>query len=70
MLVMHCEEYSMSRRLFSLLLSVMKTYEGNLPGKRDVVKGQLIALQGFELNTHLSYKKIFKKDVDIEVQKR
>lgn len=70
MLILHCKEYSMSRRLQSLLLSIIKADESNEPGNRDIAKERLVALQGFEVNAHLSHQKFFKKDVDIEVGKK
>jgi hypothetical protein len=69
-LVLHCREYSMSRRLQGVLLSIIKMDAGRPPGERDVLKEQLILLQGFELNSHLSYQKFFKKDVDVETGKK
>jgi hypothetical protein len=64
-LVLHCREYSMSRRLQSLITSVIKMDGSHEPGKRDLTKENLAVLQDFELNEHLSYRKFFKKDVEI-----
>jgi hypothetical protein len=69
-LVLHCREYSMSRRLQSVLLSIIKMDESQPPGQRDVLKRHFTLLQGFELNSHLSYQKLFKKDVDVEMDKK
>lgn len=57
----------MSRRMQSLLVSIIKMDGSKMPGKRDVLKEHLVALQGFELNEPVSYRRFFKKDVDIEV---
>lgn len=69
-LILHCKEYSMSRRLQSLLTAVIKMDESKEPGERDIAKEYLAALQGFELNEALSYLKFFKKDVDIGVNEK
>lgn len=69
-LVVYCKEYSMSRRLQSLLTAVIKMDASREPGKRDIASEHLAVLQGFELNEHLSYMKFFKKDIDIEVHKK
>lgn len=68
MLIVHCREYSMSRRLQGLMTAIVKMDAESERGKRDIVKAHLVQLQGFELNETLSYKKFFKKDVDVEVQ--
>jgi hypothetical protein len=69
-LVLHCREYSMSRRMQSLLTAVIKMDAGKEPGKRELTKEHLTTLQGFELDEHFSYRKFFKKDVDIVVSKK
>lgn len=69
-LILHCKEYNMSRRLQSLLTSVIKMDTRKEPGDRDLMKAHLVALQGFELNEHLSYLNFFKKDVGIDVNKK
>ncbi|HWI94071.1 MAG TPA: hypothetical protein VNT20_22510 [Flavisolibacter sp.] len=69
-LILHCKEYSMSRRLQSLLTLIIKMDTSKEPGKRELVKAHLTELQDFELNDHLSYLKFFKKGVDIEVHKK
>jgi hypothetical protein len=69
LLILHCKEYSMSRRLQSVLLSIIKVDESNMPGKRELVKEHLVRLQGFELNAQLSYQNFFRKDVTIEINK-
>jgi hypothetical protein len=69
MLLLHCKEYTMSRRLQSLLLSVIHMDQSRPRGQRDVLQEELIILQGFDLNMHLSYSKFFKEDVDVEILK-
>jgi hypothetical protein len=69
-LVQHCAEYSMSRRLQSLLLSIIKMDGSQPPGQRDVLKQHFTLLQGFELSSHLSYQRFFKKDIDVEMDKK
>jgi hypothetical protein len=69
-LVLHCREYSMSRRLQGVLLSIIKIDESRQPGQRDILKEHFTLLQGFELNSHLSYQKFFKKDVDVVMDKK
>lgn len=66
--ILHCREYSMSRRLQSLITFLIKMDAESDRGQRDIVRAHLIQLQGFELNAHCSYRKFFKKDVDIEVR--
>ena len=68
-LIFHCREYSMSRRLLSLITSLIRMDGSKQRGKRDLSKEHLVRLQEFELNEHLSYKKFFKKNVDIDVRK-
>jgi len=60
----------MSRRLQSLLISIIKADDSKLPGERDIVPEHMVALQGFELNSKCSYRKFFKSDVDVAVQKK
>jgi hypothetical protein len=69
MLLLHCKEFTMSRRLQSLLLSIIKMDQTMPRGQRDVLQEELIILQGFDLNMHLSYSKFFKEDVDVEIHK-